>query len=113
MCEFSVYDVSDPSKRVAEDIVRATARGGSLVISKILGESMTIDDATVVEIDVSKERLMVSRSPLVGSVTQLIELTTNFQKNPSADLHKKILALWDKAKSEGDSIVRSLRGKNK
>nr|MDO8134747.1 CooT family nickel-binding protein [Candidatus Njordarchaeum guaymaensis] len=111
MCEFSVYDAGDPSQRIAEDIVRATTREGSLVVSKVLGESLTLDNALLVELDVSKERMMVSRSPLVGNLAKLIELTLNFKKNPTPDLYKKILALWEKTKSEGDSIIRSLRGK--
>ena len=111
MCEFSVYDVSDPSKRIAEDIVRATAREGSLVVSKILGESLTLDNTLVVELDVSKERMMVSRSPLIGNLARLVELTLNFKKTPTPDLYKMILALWEKTKSDGDSVIRALKSK--
>jgi predicted RNA-binding protein len=103
--------VSGPSQRIAEDIVRATLREGNLVVSKILGESITLDNALVVEIDVSKERLMISRSPLLSSLAKLVELTLNFKKDPSAELHNKILTLWEKVKSDGDSIIRSLRRK--
>jgi len=109
MCEFSVYDVDNPSQRIAEDIVMATAREGRLVVSKILGESLTLDNALVVELDVSKERLMILRSPFVGNLARLNEMTLRFKKNPTAALYKKILALWEKTKSEGDSIVRSLK----
>lgn len=111
MCEFSVYDVDDPSKRIAEDIIKATAREGNLVIRKILGESLTLDNALVVELDVSKEKLMISHSPLIGNMAKLVELTSNFKKSPTADLRKKILALWEKTKSDGDSVIRSLREK--
>jgi predicted RNA-binding protein len=111
VCEFAVYDVGDPSKRIAEDIVKATEREGNLVIRKILGESLTLDNTLVVELDVSKERLMVSRSPLIGNVAKLVELTLNFKKNPTADLRKRILALWKKTKSDGDSVIRTLKEK--
>jgi predicted RNA-binding protein len=111
MCEFSVYDVSDPEKRIAEDIVKATEREGNLVIRKILGESSTLDNALVVDLDVSKERLLVSRSPLIGNMARFVELTSNFEKNPTSDLYKKILAFWNKVKSDGESVIRSLKDK--
>lgn len=72
---------------------------------------MTLDNALIVELDVSKEKLMVSRSPLVANVAKLVELTLNFKKNPTADMRKRILALWEKTKSDGDTFVRALKEK--
>ncbi|WXG46032.1 MAG: hypothetical protein WED05_05115 [Candidatus Atabeyarchaeum deiterrae] len=109
MCEFSVYDVNDPSKKIAEDIVRATIRDGSLVASKVLGESLALDNTIILDVDVSRERMLVSRSPLVKNIFKLTELTSDFKKNPSIKLQSEISVLWEQTKSEGDSLMKSMK----
>jgi predicted RNA-binding protein len=111
MCEFTVYDTDDPSRRIAEDIVKATTKNGHLTIRKVLGESMTLENAAILEVDVSKEQMIVSRSPLLGNISILVELVSDYKKNPSSSLYERILALWNQAKSDGDSTVKSLKTK--
>jgi hypothetical protein len=106
-----VYDIDDPSKRIAEDIVKATTRNGCLTMRKVLGESTTVDNAAILEVDVSKEQMIVSRVPLLGNLFKLAELVSNYEKNPSANLYEKILIQWTDTKSEGDLALKSLKKK--
>jgi predicted RNA-binding protein len=112
MCEFTVYDRDDPSKRIAEDIVKATTKNGCLTIRKVLGESITLENAAILEVDVSKEQMIVTRFPFLGNIARLVELVSDYKKNPSPGLYERILALWNQARSEGDSAVKSLKKKS-
>ncbi|WXG43423.1 MAG: CooT family nickel-binding protein [Promethearchaeati archaeon SRVP18_Atabeyarchaeia-1] len=112
MCEFTVYDKDDPSKRIAEDIVKATMKNGCLTIRKVLGDSMTLENAVILEVDVSKEQMIISRLPFLGDIAKLVELFSNYRKDPSPTAYQKIVSQWEQAKSEGDSAVRSLKNKN-
>lgn len=111
MCEFKVYDIDDQSKIIAEDIVKATTRNGSLTMRKVLGESTTLDNGAIIEVDVSKERMIVSNFPLLGSMFKLVELISDHKKNPSASTYEKILSQWTHIKSEGDLALKSLKKK--
>jgi hypothetical protein len=108
LCEFTVYDIDDPSKKIAEDIVKATMKNGCLTIRKILGESVTLENSAILEVDVSKEQMTVTKSPFMGNIAKLVELISDYGRNHSPRVYEKIAALWKKAKSEGDSTINSL-----
>jgi hypothetical protein len=109
MCEFTVYDVSSPSQKIAVDIVRATTKNGNLVVSKVLGESMTIRNSLILEVNVSKEQMLVSQSQLAGSLACLVELTSEYRKNASPKLYDEIVRSWEQTKNQGDTFIKSLK----
>lgn len=108
MCEFTVYDAGNPSQKITDDIVRASVKNRSLVVSKILGESLTLPNSMILEVNVSKEQMLISQSPLVGNFTSLVELISEFRKHPSSKLYNEIVKSWNQAKSQGDSLLESL-----
>jgi predicted RNA-binding protein len=109
MCEFTVYDLEQPSKRIAEDIVKATTRNGCLTLRKVLGESTTLNGAAILEVDVSKEQMITVSVPLLGSIFKLVELLSSYKKNPTSSLYERISSQWTQAKSEGDLALKSLK----
>lgn len=109
MCEFTVCDAGNPSQKITDDIVRASVKKGSLVVSKILGESLTLPNSMILEVNVSKEQMLISQSPLVGNFTTLVELISEFRKNPTPKLYNEIVMSWKEAKSQGDSLIESLK----
>jgi hypothetical protein len=111
LCEFKVYDKDDLSNRISEDIVKATTKNGSLTIKKVLGESTTLDNAAILEVDVSKEQMIITKVPLLGNVFRLVELLSDYKKNPSTSLYEKIAAHWTRTKSEGDLTLKMLKKK--
>jgi hypothetical protein len=111
MCEFTVFEESNPAERIADDIVRARTKNGSLVVSKVMGESLTLQDSMILEVNVSKEQMLISKSPLVGSLTALVESISEFRKHPSPKLYDEIVTAWDRAKSQGDSLLKSLKNR--
>jgi hypothetical protein len=111
MCEFTVFEESNPTQKIADDIVKASTKNGALIVSKVMGESLTMQDSMIVEVNVSKEQMLVSQSPLVGNFTALVESISEFKRHPSNKLYEEIVGAWDKAKSQGDSLVKSLRAR--
>jgi hypothetical protein len=111
MCEFTVYDESNPSQKITDDIVRARTKSGNLVVNKVLGESLTLQNSMILEVNVSKEQMLISQSPLVGNFTTLVESISEFRKHPSPKLYDEIVRAWDQAKSQGDSLIKSLKTK--
>ena len=109
MCEFTVFEESNPTQKIADDIVKARSRNGTLVISKVMGESQTLQNSMILEVNVSKEQMLISQSPMVGDFTALVESISEFRRHPSAKLYDEIVNAWDKAKSQGDSLVKSLK----
>lgn len=109
MCEFTVYEEGNPAQKIADDIVRARTRSGTLVVNKILGESLTLQNSMILEVNVSKEQMLISQSPLVGNFTELLESISEFRKRPSPKLCEEIVRAWDRMKSQGDSLIRSLK----
>jgi predicted RNA-binding protein len=111
MCEFTVYEESNLGEKIADDIVRARTKSGNLVINKVLGESMTLQNTMILEVNVSKEQMLISQSPLVGNLTALVESISEFRKHPSPKLYDEIAKAWDQAKTQGDTLVKSLKTK--
>jgi hypothetical protein len=109
MCEFTVYDVSNPSQKIADDIVRATTKSGNLVVSKVLGESLTLRNSLILEVNVSKEQMLVSQSQLAGNLASLVELTSEYRRNPSPKLYDEIVRSWEQTKNQGDAFIKSLK----
>jgi len=109
MCEFTVFEESNPAQKIADDIVKARTKKGALVVSKVMGESLTLQNSMILEVNVSKEQMLISQSPLVGNFTELVESISEFKKHPSPKLYDEIVGTWDKAKSQGDSLVKSLK----
>jgi hypothetical protein len=109
MCEFTVYDVSNPSQKITDEIVRATTRSGNLVVSKVLGESLTLRNSMILEVNVSKEQMLVSQSPLAGNLASLVELTSEYRKSPSPKLYDEIVRSWEQTKNQGDTFIKSLK----
>ncbi|MBI2936606.1 MAG: CooT family nickel-binding protein [Thaumarchaeota archaeon] len=64
MCEFKVF----VKKRrgnvevVAEDIVYAKAEGSSIILKDVLGNSVKVENAAVLEVDVEAERLILAET---------------------------------------------------
>jgi hypothetical protein len=111
MCEFTVFEESNPAQKIADDIVKARTKNGALVISKVMGESLTLKDSMILEVNVSKEQMLISQSPLVGNFTALVDSISEFRKHPSRKLYDEIVSAWGKAKSQGDSLIKSLKTK--
>jgi len=109
MCEFTVFEESNPAQKIADDIVKARTKNGALVVSKVMGESMTLQNSMILEVNVSREQMLISQSPLVGNFTELVQSISEFKKHPSPKLYDEIVSEWDKAKSQGDSLVKSLK----
>ena len=60
MCEFQVYLGSE---KVFEGAVYANASGSQVSVKDILGISKKIENAKIVEVDVTSERLILSALP--------------------------------------------------
>jgi hypothetical protein len=103
--------MDDQSRMIAEDIVKATTRNGSLTMRKVLGESTTLENGAILEVDVSKEQMTVSKAPLLGSMFKLVELISDHKKNPSASTYDRMMSHWTHMKSEGDLALKSLKNK--
>ena len=109
MCEFTVYEESNLAEKIADDIVRARAKSGNLVINKVLGESMTLQNTMILEVNVSKEQMLISQSPLIGNLTSMVEMISEYRKHPSAKSYDEIVRVWNQTKSQGESLVKSLK----
>jgi len=59
MCEFSVL-LKD--KTVLKDVVYAKADGSKVIVKDVLGDSRMFENCRIVEVDVSSERLVLSRN---------------------------------------------------
>jgi len=59
MCEFSVL-LED--KMVLKDVVYAKADGSKVIVKDVLGDSRMFENCRIVEVDVSSERLVLSRN---------------------------------------------------
>lgn len=63
MCEFKVFvKRSGHEEAVAEDIVYAKAEGSSIILKDVLGNSVNVENATVLEVDVEAERLILAET---------------------------------------------------
>lgn len=58
MCEFKVFL---DGELVFEDVVYARSEGGRVVLTNVLGVSKVLEGCAIAEVDVSKERLVLSR----------------------------------------------------
>jgi len=60
MCEFKVYlKKNDSEEVVAEDIVYALTSKKSVILKGILGNQSTVENASILEADVKKEKLVL------------------------------------------------------
>jgi len=63
MCEFRVFlKKKDGEEIVSDDIIYAKVNGSSIVLRGILGNEVTVDKASILEVDVSAERLILTPS---------------------------------------------------
>lgn len=58
MCEFKVFL---DGELVFEDVVYARSEGNRVVLTNVLGVSKVVEGCAIVEVDVSKERLVLLR----------------------------------------------------
>jgi predicted RNA-binding protein len=62
VCEFKVFlKKDDREDAVAEDIVYAKVENGSIVLKDVLGNSVKVENATILEVDVEAERLVLAQ----------------------------------------------------
>jgi len=57
MCEFKVFL---DGLKVAEDVVYVKQENGRLILRDIIGNTHTLDDAEIIEVDVLSTRLVLS-----------------------------------------------------
>lgn len=70
MCEFKVYIKKNGHENVvAEDIVYAKAENGSIILKGVLGDPVKVANATILEVDVEAERLVLTTIPTSTTVT--------------------------------------------
>ncbi len=63
MCEFKVFLKSGGREdAVAEDIVYARVENGSIILKGVLGDSVKVENAEILEVDVEAERLILSKT---------------------------------------------------
>ena len=61
MCEFKVFlKKNNIEEIVSEDIIYAKVNGSSIVFRGILGNELTVDKVSILEVDVSAERLILT-----------------------------------------------------
>ncbi len=62
MCEFkvSVKKRNGHEEAVAEDIVYAKAEASSIILKDVLGNSVRVENAAVLEVDVEAEQLILA-----------------------------------------------------
>lgn len=61
MCEFRVFlKKKNGEEMVSDDIIYAKVKGSSIVLRGILGNEVTVDNASILEVDVSAERLILT-----------------------------------------------------
>ncbi|MCL4435558.1 MAG: CooT family nickel-binding protein [Thaumarchaeota archaeon] len=63
MCEFKVFvKRGGREEAVAEDIVYAKDEGSSIVLKDVLGNSVKVGNASILEVDVEAERLILAEN---------------------------------------------------
>jgi predicted RNA-binding protein len=68
VCEFKVFMVKGEDEAViAEDIVYAKSENGSIILKGILGEPVTVKNASILEVDVGAERLLLAPKGVVDT----------------------------------------------
>jgi len=61
MCEFRVFlKKKNGEEMVSDDIIYAKVKGSSIVLRGILGNEVTVEKASILEVDVSAERLILT-----------------------------------------------------
>lgn len=61
MCEFRVFlKKKNGEEMVSDDIIYAKVKDSSIVLRGILGNEVTVDNASILEVDVSAERLILT-----------------------------------------------------
>ncbi len=58
MCEFKVFL---DGKKIAEDVIYAKVEGKKVTLRDVLGEPVVVEDAGIVEVDVSSTKLVLER----------------------------------------------------
>jgi predicted RNA-binding protein len=68
VCEFKVFMLKGEGEAViAEDIVYAKSENGSIILKGILGEPVTVKNASILEVDVGAERLLLAPKGVVDT----------------------------------------------
>jgi len=91
---------------VAHDIVYASLSNGVLTLKDILGSATSVDDAVVLEIDVTKESIGLKKDPLIGGMLRFLEEVSRCER--SGRYESTIEDIWLNLKSRGDEKVREL-----
>ena len=61
MCEFRVFlKKKNGEEMVSDDIIYAKVKDSSIVLRGILGNEVTVEKASILEVDVSAERLILT-----------------------------------------------------
>jgi len=61
LCEFRVFlKKKNGEEMVSDDIIYAKVKDSSIVLRGILGNEVTVDNASILEVDVSAERLILT-----------------------------------------------------
>ncbi len=58
MCEFKAFLGGE---KVMEDVIYAEAKGGSVTLRDVIGDSRTFEDVVIVEVNVPATRLVLER----------------------------------------------------
>ena len=101
MCEFKVYL---NNTEILEDVVRVKYVDGKMELTTVLGEKKELEDAMIIQVDVSKERLEVIQNSMIGALLKFLRLYDKVIREQK--YHEELECALDDIKAIGDSLVR-------
>ncbi|MEM3614617.1 MAG: CooT family nickel-binding protein [Nitrososphaerales archaeon] len=105
MCELKVSLKEDgKSVEVAQDVIYVKLSEQNLILRDVLGSSKIVEGALVEELDISKESLILLKSPLLTKVARFLSILNASISTRRYD--QSIEAAWEDVKAEGDRCVR-------
>ncbi|MEM4165470.1 MAG: CooT family nickel-binding protein [Nitrososphaerales archaeon] len=105
MCELKVSLKEDgKSVEVAQDVIYVKLSEQNLILRDVLGSSKIVEGALVEELDISKESLILLKSPLLTKVARFLSILNTSISTRRYD--QSIEAAWEDVKAEGDRCIR-------
>jgi len=107
LCEFKVKLSSENNvKDVCQDVLYAKI-DENIILRDILGTTNTVESAIITEVSVPSARMTLLYSPILKNILKLLKVQTRSYEEGKFD--KKMIAIWETIKKEGDSFINSLQ----
>ncbi len=108
MCGFKVT-IENNQQILVENIVKAFYEENKLKLVNALGETITLENAVISGIDVSKEEMKILKHPFLGASLMFLTAFLNCRNRTTYD--PLVEELWNRVKSLGELMLRELWAK--